>query len=599
MKNNKSYICLGFALMFSLFACTNSTKKMSNNDAGKMLNNVLDRYYEERLSYFPLEATGIGDNRFNDKLTIDISENFREQLRMFYTKYQSAIDSIQPEGLNQQDLLSYEIFKREMRIQIEGLQFNDYLMPINQFWGMHLTFPLLGSGSGNQPFKTVKDYDNFLKRITAFTAYEDTAIVNMQKGMKIGVVQPKVIIERVLPQLTTIIVKDPKESVFYGPIKNMPASFTVEERERLTKAYEKAIMSEVVPTYQKLYDFLSKEYLPVCRTSSGISDVPTGKELYAYLCRSWNTTEMTPDQIFETGKQEVDRILKEMERIKDETGFKGDMKAFFNFIHTNKQFFPYKNADEVIAAYQDVHTRMEPQLKQLFSLVPKTKFEIRRTEAFREASSSAEYQQGSADGSRPGIFYVPVPDASKYSSVGTEDLFLHEAIPGHHYQMSLQQEDTLLPKFRRFGWYGAYGEGWALYTESLGKELGLYKDPYQYFASLSEEMHRAIRLVVDVGMHTKGWSREQAIEYSLDKDAESVGDITVEIERYMAIPGQATAYKIGQLKIFELRHKAEKTLGDKFSIRAFHDEVLKDGCLPLDIFEKKMDEWVEKVKDAK
>ena len=362
--------CLSLIVMIGLLSCNSAEKKMVLGDQGIKLNLLLDRYYEERLSYFPLEATGIGDNRFNDKLTIDISESFRAELRKFYSKYQLSIDSIKPENLNRQDLLSYEIFKREMRMQIEGLSFKDHLMPINQFWGMHLSFPMLGSGSGNQPFKTVKDYDDFLKRITAFTAYEDTAIVNMQMGMKIGVVQSRVLIERVLPQLQNIIVKDPKKSVFYGPITNMPASFSVDDKERLTKAYEAAIINQIVPTYQKLYDFLSKDYLPVCRAGSGISEVPTGKELYAYLCRSWNTTEMTPDQIFETGKQEVDRILKEMERIKSETGFKGDMKAFFEFIHTNKQFFPYKNASEVIAAYQDVHTRMEPQLKQLFSLVP-------------------------------------------------------------------------------------------------------------------------------------------------------------------------------------------------------------------------------------
>jgi uncharacterized protein (DUF885 family) len=254
---------------------------------------------------------------------------------------------------------------------------------------------------------------------------------------------------------------------------------------------------------------------------------------------------------------------------------------------------PFQKDSDVLAAYNNVYVRMQPQLKQLFNLVPKSKFEIHQTEAFRAASSSAEYNQGAPDGSRPGIFYVPILDAKKYSTFGMEDLFLHEAIPGHHYQTSIQQENDSLPKFRRFGWYGAYGEGWALYTESLGKELGLYKDPYQYFASLSEEMHRAIRLVVDVGMHTKGWTREQAINYSVDIDAEGLGDITSEIERYMAIPGQATAYKIGQMKIIEIRKRAEKLLGAKFSIQRFHDEVLKDGCLPLDVFEKKMDRWME------
>ncbi|MEO8149372.1 MAG: DUF885 domain-containing protein, partial [Bacteroidia bacterium] len=271
----------------------------------------------------------------------------------------------------------------------------------------------------------------------------------------------------------------------------------------------------------------------------------------------------------------------------------GDLKAFFKYIHTDAKFMPYKKDSDVINAYHEINDREEPQLKKLFNKVPKTKFEIRQTEEFREASASAEYNQGSADGSRPGIFYTPVIDAKKYNVVGMEDLFLHEAIPGHHYQMSLQQESVDLPKFRRFGWYGAYGEGWALYSESLGKELGLYTDPYQYFGCLSEEMHRAIRLVVDVGMHTKGMTREQAIQFSLDNEAESEADITTEIERYMAIPGQALGYKIGQMKIIEIRKRAEQTLGAKFNIAAFHDEVLKDGCLPLDVFENKMNEWMK------
>ncbi len=582
------------AILLALVSCSQPQKPVAHDPAkaAAALDTVLSRYYEERLTYFPLEATGIGDNRFNDRLTIDISESFRSSLKAFYQKYAAQLDSVDRSALNPDQAMTYDIFKREMAMDIEGLSFQDYLMPLNQFWGMHLTFPQLGSGQGNQPFKTVKDYDDFLKRVDGFVAYEDTAIANMRRGMKLGIVQNKLLMQRVLPQLQNIVVSDPKKSVFYGPIEHLPDSFPQADKDRLKAAYAAAIMEKIVPTYQQLIAFINTEYLPVCREQAGISAVPGGDKLYAYLCRNWNTTNMTPDQIFETGKKEVDRIFAEMERVKNETGFKGDMKAFFNYIHTNPQFFPFHSSKEVLDYYEGIHQRVQPQLANYFSNFPKTKFEIRETEKFREASASAEYQQGSADGSRPGIFYVPVPDPRKANTVGAEDLFLHEAIPGHHFQCSLQQEDTTLPKFRRFGWYGAYGEGWALYCESLGKEMGLYKDPYQYFASLSEEMHRAIRLVVDVGMHTKGWTREQAIQYSLERDAESEADITVEIERYMAIPGQATAYKIGQMKIFELRHKAEKELGTKFDIKAFHDEVLKGGCLPLEIFEKKMNDWI-------
>jgi uncharacterized protein (DUF885 family) len=296
---------------------------------------------------------------------------------------------------------------------------------------------------------------------------------------------------------------------------------------------------------------------------------------------------------------EVKRLRGEMEKIKTETGYKGDLISFFKYINTDKKFFPFTETKQVLDAYNSIHERMKPQLSKLFDKAPKSKFEVRQTEKFREVSASAEYNQGTADGSRPGIFYVPIPDAKKFNTYGMEDLFLHEAIPGHHYQNMITIENNELPMFRRYIWYGAYGEGWALYTESLGKELGLYTDPYQYFASLSEEMHRAIRLVVDAGMHTKGWTREQAIKFSLDNEGESEESITAEIERYMAIPGQGLSYKIGQLKIRELRKKAENELGADFDIRKFHNEMLSDGCLPLAVLETKMNAWTEKQKVKK
>jgi uncharacterized protein (DUF885 family) len=588
MKN----ILIAVIAISALISCSNSKEtKMENSNAE--LDSLLREYYQERLKLFPLEATGIADDRYNDTLPIDISDSYRSILRNFFTTYGEKFSKIDRTKLTGQSVLSFDVMQYEMEMQVRGLSYNDNLIPVNQFWSMHLAFPVLGSGSGNQPFKTVKDYDDFLGRIHDFASYVDTMISNMQRGMSLGVVPPKALIEKVLPQLQGIIVKDPMQSVFAGPIKKFPANFSDQEKSRLTDLYRTAIMNEVVFSYDKLHTFIKNDYLPVCRTTTGISEVPGGKEMYAYLAKYWTTTDMTPDEIYSIGEKEVARIRGEMERVKTETGFKGTLKEFFNFIHTDKQFMPFKTDAEVINAYQAIEAKMQPQLKNLFNLVPKAKFEVRQTEAFREASASAEYQQAAPDGSRPGIFYVPVLDPTKFNNVSMEDLFLHEAIPGHHYQTSIQQENRELPDFRRFGWYGAYGEGWALYTEALGKELGLYTDPYQYFGSLSEEMHRAIRLVVDVGMHMKGMTREQAIAYSLDNETASEAEITAEIERYMAIPGQALAYKIGQLKILELRAKAEKKLGSNFNIKAFHDKVLINGCLPLAIFEHEIDAWID------
>lgn len=342
-------------------------------------------------------------------------------------------------------------------------------------------------------------------------------------------------------------------------------------------------------------DFLEHEYLPVTRTSTGINAVPDGEKYYRFLVKQQTTTTFTPDEIYETGLAEVKRIRAEMEKTKEAVGFKGDLKAFFSYINSDPQFTPFKTAPEVIAAFQSIQELIQPNLEKLFSKTPETAFEIRQTEAFRAASASAEYQQGTPDGSRPGVFYVPILDAATFNiTSGMQSLFLHEATPGHHYQISLQQENTRLPKFRRFGGNNAYVEGWALYCESLGKELGLYKDPYQYIGALGDEMHRAIRLVVDVGMHTKGMTREQAIQYMINNEQISEAGAIAEIERYMVIPAQALGYKIGALKIRALRTKYEQQLGDRFKVNAFHDAVLKDGSLPLEVLETKMDKWATK-----
>lgn len=566
---------------------SSTTTAKSNNNLASILKN----YYEDRLKLYPLEATGIADHRYDDQLPNDITVAHRTKLRNFYNQYLNEVKSLDSAQLNDQEKLSYQIFKRDMQLNLEQLSFPEHLMPINQFYSLPITFGQLGSGAGNHPFKTVKDYDNFLKRITGFEVWADTAIVNMRRGIQAGWVLPKALTQKIIPQFEALVVTDPKKSLFYGPITNLPKDFSASEKERLTTAYTQAIQQQIVPTYKKLHDFFKNEYLPKSRSSSGISAVPNGDKYYNYLVRYYTTTAQTPAQIFEIGQQEVKRIRAEMEQVKNQVGFKGDLKAFFEYVKTDQKFMPYKSAAQVLAGYNQIHERMQPQLKKLFGRVPQSKFEVRQTEAFREASASAEYNSPAPDGSRPGIFYVPILEPVQYNSTRMESLFLHEAIPGHHYQISLQQENEALPQFRRFGGYGAYVEGWALYTESLGKELGLYTDPYQYFGRLGAEMHRAVRLVVDAGMHSKGWTREQAIQFSKDNEALSEEGIIAEIERYMAIPGQALSYKTGELKIKELRQKYTQALGAKFNLSNFHDEVLQDGSMPLQVLETKVNAW--------
>ncbi|AUD01563.1 DUF885 domain-containing protein [Spirosoma pollinicola] len=583
-------------LLATMIGC-NSPKNEQTTAANTEFATVLDNYFEQRLKLFPVEATQQGDNRYNDQLPNDISQAFITETKSFYTGTQEKLNTFDRAKLSDEDKISYDILKRELALQLEQYAFHQEEIPFNQFTGLTLTFGQLGSGEGAQPFKTVKDYDDWIKRASAFAVWGDTAIAAFRKGMVSGRVLPKSLVVKMIPQMTDLVVSDPTKSLFYGPIQKLPKTFSAADKDRLTASYKKAISEQIVPTYRKLGTFLKDDYLPKARTTSGINVLPQGPELYRYLVRTWTTTNDTPDQIHQIGLTEVARIRSEMEKVKTQVGFNGSLDQFFTHLKTDRKFYPYKKPKDVLDAFQTILAKIEPNLKKDFISTPKSKFEIRQTEKFREASASAEYNQASADGSRPGIFYVPIPDATKFNiTSGMESLFLHEAIPGHHYQVSLQQENTSLPKFRRFAWYGAYGEGWALYCESLGKELGLYTDPYQYMGALGDEIHRAIRLVVDVGLHTKQMTREEAIKYMMANEPISEQGATAEIERYMAIPGQALSYKIGALKIRELRSKYEKQLGDKFSLAAFHEEFLKDGCMPLDVLEHKMDAWATRQK---
>ena len=574
-----------FSLAFLILSSCNITETKSVND-------VFENYYQESLKLYPLDATSQGDLRYNDFLPNSLSDEFRNQEKEFYYNYKNIINKYDDKLLTEEDLLSKKILLWECNRNLERLDFNEHLTPINQFWTLQLTMGQLAAGMSSQPFNTYDDYTNWIKRIDDYIIWLTTAINRMSQGIESGYVLPKTLILKVLPQLKAISNSNLEENIFYSPVNLFPSDFTEAEKIILKNEYENMILNKIIPTYKTLYDFMKDTYLPNGRDSSGISSLDSGLNYYDYSIRLYTTTNMTADEIHQLGLDEVRRLLSEMETVKSKVGFKGNLKSFFDHVRQKDELIPFDKPEEVIDNFNKIHEKMMPMVNSLFELQPKTPFEVRRTESFREKSASAEYSPGSLDGSRPGIFYVPIPDISNYNFFSDEDLFLHEAIPGHHYQISLQQENKSLPSFRKSLWYSAYGEGWALYSESLGKELGLYEDPYQYFGMLSAEMHRAIRLVVDTGIHTKGWSREKAIEYSLENEAESEASIISEIERYMANPGQALSYKIGQLKILQLRKKAENELGENFNIKIFHRKVLESGCIPLELLEDKIDRWI-------
>ena len=554
---------------------------------------LLTGYYEDYLKLNPTRASIMGDYRYNDQLENTFSQSYRDQMKRLYTRYLDGLNTYDEKQLGERDKLNYQILRYDLTTKLAAMEFPEYLTPMNQMFDFRYYFSVMGSGTSIHPFKSTKDYDDFLKRINGFVAVTDTAIANMRTGMAQQYMQPKVVIGKVLPQIKAMLVDDVTKSLFYKPVQNMPATFSAQDKQRRTTAYTTAITEQIIPAYRRLYTFLQNEYLPRCRETVGLSAMPNGKAQYEYLVKSSTTTNMTPDEVHALGLSEVNRIRQAIDGIRQQVGFSGDLKAFFAYVDTDPKFFPYKTEEAVLTGFQTIYQTMKPQLPSLFNMVPKTAFEIRPVEKYRAASSPAYYMAGTPDGSRPGVFYFPVLDAAKYRYWRMEDLFLHEAIPGHHYQLSLQNENTALPAFQKIGSYGAYVEGWGLYAESLGKVLGLYTDPFQALGRYQGEIHRAIRLVVDTGIHQKGWTREQAIQYSLANEPISEADAIQEVERYIAWPGQAVSYKIGELKIMAIRQKAEKALGNRFDIRAFHDQVLKDGAMPLAIFETKMDSWIK------
>jgi uncharacterized protein (DUF885 family) len=575
MRAHGAGTALGLALVLAASACGSrgTVPPLS-------LSQVLGTYDQEARPYFPFTASEAGLRQYDSRLANDIGEEYRSGLRALCTRHRGDLRRVDRAALGEQDRLTYDIFAHRMDRCVEHLAMPWHLLPVNQAgrsWPSQ--FPVLGMGKGSHPFRTVRNYEDFLGRVDGFVVWVDTAIANMRVGAARRITQPRDVMLRVIPQLDAQIVEDPRTSAFYEPVKNFPSAFDEATRRALGDKYEAAIRQKIVPTYRKLRTFIQEEYLPQCRTSYGLGVLPGGREMYIQAVRDATTTSLTPAEIFEIGLGEVKRIRTEIDRVRAEMVAQGDAPPL-----------RYRTVDELVQGYSGLRASVDAALPRLFGRVPRAGFEIRPIEAFRERSRPSSYNAASPDGSRPGVFYLNASELARPGATALvyRNLFLHEAVPGHHLQIALQRENTGLPGFRRFGWYTAFGEGWALYAEGLGEELGVYPTRRDRLDMLNGELFRAARLVVDVGLHERGWTKEQAIEYlgGRRENAER------EVERYMVWPGQALGYKIGQLTIRALRARAEAALGAAFDVRAFHDELLRDGAMPLPILEAKMDRWI-------
>ena len=562
------------------------------------LDTMYAEFWEENLKLNPMTATYAGDPRYNGELENFLAKKFRDQDRAFHQKYLDRAHAIGTKGLTGQDRLSYDIFTLNRESALDAYNFPEDLLPIDQFYNIANSFAQLGSGTGAQPFATVKDYDDWLKRAAVFPTVLDQAILNMRAGVKAGVVQPRVLMEKVLPQLDANISDDPEKSIYWGPIKNLPKDFPAADRERLTAAFRVLITTQLSPAYRRLRVYIADEYLPKTRATFGKGALPNGAAWYEHDVRDNTMRSLTAAKVHQIGLDEVARLQEGMRGVAKDLGYDKpvksltELKAFFEWVKARDDMY-FKSREELLATYQAFGANVAPKLPAYFNLRPSADYEVRLVEPFREASaSSGQYQGPSLDGNRAGIFYVNAYDLKARPKWALASLSLHEAAPGHHFQISLQRELKDLPMFRRFSRDTAYIEGWGLYAEWLGYEMGIYQDPVARFGALDAELWRAIRLVSDTGIHSKGWTRQQTIDYMLANSPSEQTRAVSESERFAAIPGQALAYKIGQLKIIELRHRAEKALGPKFKVAEFHDEVLRDGAVPLEVLEAKIDRWI-------
>jgi uncharacterized protein (DUF885 family) len=580
------------AVLFASVVLSACATPPTTRSADAALEALVEEYFETQLELSPMNATAIGDTRYDDRLDETTSPGFREKVLGLQRAFLDRARRIEPAGLSSASRITYEIFVSEREHSLAGQKFPEELMPFNQMSGLPMDLAVYGSGSGPQPFVTAGDYDRFLKRLRQFPRWADGAIALMREGMTRGITLPRPAMAKALPQLREIVTPELEDNIFWAPIQALPQGIPATERERIAADYRAALSQEVLPAYRRLADFIERDYLPAARSTVGWTDLPDGAAWYRWRVREATTMDMPPDEIHALGLAEVARIRGEMLSVKQQVGFQGDLDAFFQHLEQDPRFY-FTSERDLLEAYRDVKHRIDELLPKMFSDFPRAGYEIRPVEPFRAASAAgASYQSPSADGKRPGIFYINTYNLKAQPRFGIETLSLHEAAPGHHFQIAIQQELTDLPRFRRFNNYVSYAEGWALYAESIGKELGLFTDPYQWYGRLSDEMLRAMRLVVDTGLHAKGWTREQAIRYMLDNSSLAESDVTAEVERYIVWPGQALGYKLGQLHISALRARAERQMGARFDVRQFHSQVLRDGAVPMDVLTAKIERWI-------
>lgn len=582
-----------------LFQTHSLAKESVNNKAitSQKFTVLLKQADEADLKLNPLNGLTRGDLRYADQYGDLITDDYYRKVAASLRQRLSRLSGIDRDVLSMKEQIAYDVFRYQTEFALSahqlGLTKAFQALPIDHLFGAHITFPHLSSGAGIAPFKTLRDYENGLRRINSYVTYLDRARQSMAKGVSSGQVHAKIIVEKIIEQLNTALKAGIEQSPFLLPTKSFPANFSAEDKRRFEKLYSQAINEKILPAFARLKVFMQDTYLPASRTSApGLATLPGGAELYSYMLELHTTTRISAETIHNMGLSEVARIRAEMERIRRQVGFTGQLAEFFKYVQNDAKF-QFKSREDLLDGYRTIQRRVEIILPKLFADLPKGGFEIRPVPTEQENSAGgAYYTVGTPDGSRPGVFYVNTAQLATRTSPRMTAIFLHEALPGHHFQGSLAQEDVTLPAMLRFSWNPGYGEGWALYCEALGEELGLYDDPYQYFGRLDMEIIRAARLVVDTGLHAKGWSREQAIRYMIDNSSLDRAAVEQEIDRYIVWPGQATAYKVGELLIKELRAKAQQKLGARFDIREFHRQVLNSGALPLHVLEKKIEQWI-------
>ncbi|MGD9723003.1 MAG: DUF885 family protein [Pirellulales bacterium] len=579
--------CLRLLALAGLF-CLALQSARAESSPGDQLNALFAESWENALAEDPLFATHAGDARFNDRLP---RETLADQARRVAAdrKFLARLEAIPRDRLSRAEQMSYDIFRRQKRDAISEFEFNAYLMPITNRSGFHISFPELYEF---MPLATAADYDNYIARLRAFAQYADDHIELLRAGVKQGYTMPAITLDGIEQVLAPHAVDDPTRSLLYKPLASFPESIGQPDRARLAAAGKAAISESVAPGYRKFLQFMKAEYVPACRQQVGASALPHGREYYRYRVRHFTTLDIDPEQVHETGLAEVQRIKEEMQALIKKVKFQGDFAAFVEHLRTDPKFY-VDTPEQLLKETGLVLKRIDGELPKLFGKLPRTPYGIREIPAFvAPRTTTAYYQPPSGDGKRAGFYYVNTYNLKSRPLFEIEALSLHEAVPGHHLQIALQQELRGLPEFRRFAHPTAFVEGWGLYAERLGIELGFYQDPYSDFGRLSYEMWRACRLVVDTGMHYLGWTRERAIQFMADNSALTLHNITAEVDRYISWPGQATAYKMGELKIRALRKQAEEALGPKFDVRAFHDAVLADGAVPLDVLEENVQAFI-------